>query len=86
MDKLLELASLVDCTYSLSFNEHKDYYEPSTEYYQKRNIADSIGIINWEGPIFRLYVYPRTPVRFITAISNDLDSLVDWAIAQVKAW
>lgn len=87
MDKLLELTELTKCTFILTLNEHNDFYERAQLYYATRGLDDMfLGEIDWTKPLFKLQVYPRTPVMFVMGISNNLDELVDWALAQVKDW
>jgi hypothetical protein len=88
MEKLIELTKLTKASFELAANEHRVFYEEPEEYYfGVRGIEpDRVGEIDWEKDIWDIMVYPRTPVGFVRAISNDLESLIDWAIEAAKEW
>jgi len=82
-DKLNELRKIAECGIHIESNIHKDMYETAEQYYGEY-IADhfynTVGKIDYEKDIWTIQVYPKTPVGFIAGISNDLDSLINWAI------
>jgi len=87
MDKFLELAKLTKASYILGCNEPRGFYEDPKEYYTGKEhgiYPDQVGEIDWSLDIYEIQVYPKTPVGFIKAISNDLDALLDWAIEGAK--
>lgn len=83
MSKLQHLAKHTKCNFHLEFNAHKSYYEKPEEYYSQMgngHFYDEVGDIDYLKDIWTVQIYARTPVGFIAAISNDIDSLLDWAI------
>lgn len=83
MSKLQELSALVKASWSIEFNPHKAYYEDAESYFGRDTAMwEAIGDIDWGKDIWDLCAYPNTPVAFIRGLSNDLDSLIEWAIKE----
>ena len=86
MRKLTKLAETTKCNFHLEFNPHKSLYETAEQHFIPRvdDFYDTVGEINYTQDIWVVHVYPRTRVGFISAISNYLDALLDWAIDGAK--
>lgn len=81
MTLLTELAN--NClTFSIDYNEHLGFYE-SSNYYYMGNFS-YVNLTDWNAPVWSIQVYPNTPVSFYSAVSNNLDSLIEWAIKESK--
>lgn len=85
-----QLAEATKCNFHLEFNPHKSYYEDAKEYITTMGngdgFYDEVGDIDYVKDIWTIQVYPRTPVGFIAAVSNDPDALIEWAIAGTKGY
>jgi hypothetical protein len=90
MSKLDELATETKCNFHLEFNPHKSYYEEAKVYITGMGngdgFYDEVGDIDYAKDIWTIQVYPRTPIGFIAAVSNNVDKLIDWAIEGAKAY
>ena len=88
MNRLTKLAEATKCDFHLEFNPHKSLYETAEQHFipMVDDFYDTVGEIDYSKDIWTIQVYPRTPVGFIAAISNNLDALLDWAIDGAKEY
>lgn len=67
-------------SFSLTFNEHKNYYEAADEYLARLGAKlnhDVVGSHPTEESLYVLQVYPDTPVGFVLYVSGDMDAVLD---------
>lgn len=75
------LGAKVNCSYTVSYNEHLTFYETAESYYQsKQHQPDQVSEMDWRADVWEIHVYTKTPVAFYSAISNSLEELLLWAL------
>lgn len=84
VDKLFELAKATNCNFHLEYNPHKSMYESAEKYITEMGngdgFYDEVGEVDYNKDIWTLQVYPRTPIGFIAAVSNNPYELIYWGI------
>lgn len=87
MQKLQELISLCKASISIDINNHKSSYETIEQY-----VSDDAAEIDSEvlaemikrDIVFRLQVYPNTPIGFFVIYHYDIDLAIIEAIEIIK--
>lgn len=85
MDKLIkELTGICKASVHIDINPFKAYYESAEEWFDHEANDDVIGELDLTKDIYVVQAYPKTPVGFIRGVSNDLETLLKWAIEASK--
>lgn len=67
--------------FELSYNEHEAYYEDPVKYYANSDVLDGTDMTSG---IWRLQVYPNTPVSFYVCAGNDIEEVLQHVVNAVK--
>lgn len=84
MNKLVQLADKIQVSIHLQLNPWKDYYETFETHLENRPEfydQEQIDKLDVSKDIWILQFYPHTPIGFYILIGNDLDALLDEALA-----
>ena len=72
MDALLEkIREQTECSLYITLNDHNNFYEDATEYYEKRDLLEDQEI-DLDRDIWAIQWYSRTPVGFYYILTNDI--------------
>ena len=80
-----QLAAECKASVHIDINPFRAYYQSADDWLATDGTKlDHVGDIDTAKDIYVVQAYPRTPVGFISGVSNDLDELLKWAIEGAK--
>lgn len=93
-EKLLALAALARCGFSIEVNQHRQFYETAAQHLEHREAAGGAlpldpsirsRMIELDS-IVAIQAYPRTPISFWLTLHFDLSAAIDEALAGLKSY
>lgn len=83
MDELYEIVSKIEGSLEITCNDYKTVYADPSTYYKNVGL-DGADSLDASKDIWTLRFYPKTSISFYEAASNDLESLIVWALEILK--
>ena len=90
-DKLKAILARCKCSFELTVNQHRDYYQSAESYLKEHIERDSPGAAEIPedlkakmiatDTIVEVHFYPDTPIGFFKVWHHDLDAALDEALA-----
>ena len=76
MKTIQKLADACKCSFSVTFNQHRDYYESVKSYLGDENLDQFTAEMEKTNTIVEIQAYPNTPVSFHIVYSHNLETAI----------